>query len=740
MTTHPLSNPAGMNQGMRPAAAAAPAAAPGIALDPFKLLNRYKYLLAGAAIVGMVLGVGAFLVMRKVNPVWTSTVLFQCYTPSKDPTDPVGANTGEQATELERFMATEARQMVGEVVLQRVANDPRLAREAPVFAGRFTEAGGLNQNDVIKELDRKANARIIAMTRLIELSFSDTRPDEATTIVRLIKEAYQVNLQQIARRSNKEQADLLTDQISKLQSSIRETQARRDNIMKTSGLGSMDNQRLVLLQNAIIQTTQQLDDVSTELTSMDREAGNPGGPRYDDRIRNEVETDPVILGIKQDITGLESAMDAFVKEKTREHREYKAMEAQLTAKRVALDAAREEQLLIKFQAMRQALASRQAGMRVQLDSLNKERSQMSSQLEENARSQATVEDLEQQLRNMQDTLRAREDDLSRVNMVGQLPTSMRVVVAQNEQLPREMSSPKPMLIVPGVMMMIVGLTAGVVLIIELLDQRVKGPSDVAMLPRTRVLGWIPDATEDPAGPGAIETAFRERPRGAIAETFRNLRGAIVKRMELAGHRSLLIVSGMPGSGATSLISNLALAAAASELRVLIIDANIRRPGMHRVFGLAGDARGLGDVLMGTATLDESLQRVGGADGVADPRRPAITILTAGTKDSRRVELLSTDAMQTLLDAAEKAFDLVLIDVAPAIVASDGMTLANRADASVLVVRALAEKRGMVARLRNDLSEAKGEFLGVVVNGVKGAAGGYLRGNIKATHDYANEVA
>jgi hypothetical protein len=66
-----------------------------------------------------------------------------------------------------------------------------------------------------------------------------------------------------------------------------------------------------------------------------------------------------------------------------------------------------------------------------------------------------------------------------------------------------------------------------------------------------------------------------------------------------------------------------------------------------------------------------------------------------------------------------------------------MALANRCDAVMLVVRALSEKRGMVARLRNELSEVKAEFLGVVVNAVRSAAGGYLKGNILAAHKYHN---
>ena len=113
------------------------------------------------------------------------------------------------------------------------------------------------------------------------------------------------------------------------------------------------------------------------------------------------------------------------------------------------------------------------------------------------------------------------------------------------------------------------------------------------------------------------------------------------------------------------------------------------------------------------------------------------MLSAGAREKRVFEMFSGERFSQLLAEFKTRYDLVLIDVAPALVASDGLAVANRADASCLVVRAMGEKRGLVGRLRNDLSEARGEFLGVVVNAVKPSAGGYIRGNMRATHEYQN---
>jgi capsular exopolysaccharide synthesis family protein len=269
-----------------------------------------------------------------------------------------------------------------------------------------------------------------------------------------------------------------------------------------------------------------------------------------------------------------------------------------------------------------------------------------------------------------------------------------------------------------------------VLLRELLDQRVKSPADLTLIPRTRVLGIIPHAMEDPGAPSRIETVFRDQPRGIIAEGYRQLRGQIWKRMQQNGHRSLAVMSGMPQSGATTVAINLAYAFAASEHRVLLIDANMRRPAMHKVLGLS-ETPGLADVLAGHAALAQAVQKTDA---------PLLSVLSAGASDKRVYERLSSAAMSELLAAAGSEYDVILLDVAPAMVAGDAMALANRCDASLLVVRALGEKRGMVARIRNDLSESKAEFLGIILNAVRSSAGGYLKGNIMAAHAYQTDEA
>jgi len=222
----------------------------------------------------------------------------------------------------------------------------------------------------------------------------------------------------------------------------------------------------------------------------------------------------------------------------------------------------------------------------------------------------------------------------------------------------------------------------------------------------------------------VETAVTDEPFGAVAESVRQIRTAIFKACDARGHKTILFTSGMPGSGSTTVICNVAAAASSVESRVLVIDANLRRPAIDKVFKLQAGP-GLAEVIRGEATLASAAQKT----------ESGFDVLSAGTKRGHEYEKFNTSVMQQILDDAKGKYDLILIDTPPAIVASDALSLAAKADASVLVCRAYSEKRGLIQRLRNQLADAKGDFLGVVVNGVRASAGGYMKANFKASMSY-----
>lgn len=268
--------------------------------------------------------------------------------------------------------------------------------------------------------------------------------------------------------------------------------------------------------------------------------------------------------------------------------------------------------------------------------------------------------------------------------------------------------------------------------IEILDQRIKGPSDLAALGRIPVLGIMPDADEDPSQPEHPESVFRDIPGSIMAEHYRQIRTRVGKAMARGGHRTLVVVGASPGSGATSVVSNLGSALVSAGHSVLLIDANYRRPRLHAALDVS-ESPGLADVLSKNADFASAvIKPKAGSEGP--------DLLPAGSARHRKVEQFGSSSIDDLLRQAREQYEFVLIDVAPALVAGDAQTLANRCDASMLVARALHEKRGMVGRLRNELCESKAEFIGAMVNAVRSSAGGYMRKNIRTQASYASDPA
>lgn len=301
----------------------------------------------------------------------------------------------------------------------------------------------------------------------------------------------------------------------------------------------------------------------------------------------------------------------------------------------------------------------------------------------------------------------------------------RVRMVQQAITPREKSFPLPEYMIPLVAVFVVALTITGIFIRELTDSRVKTASDVALIPGARVLGVIPDLEDDPTKSESAEMVIRKHPTSVLAESYRQVVSPILKAMAAADHQSLLLVGGMPGAGTTTVATNIAGACAAVGKRVVLVDANFRRPRLDEAMGASAEGVGLGDLLARTATVDQAVVHV--SDGV--------DLIRAGTPATRVFERLQDAQFSSVLAELRNRYDLILIDTPPAVVAGDAVALASRVDAAVLVVRANLEERGLVARIINQLHDTQCQLLGIVLNRARGTAGGYFKKNFAVMAEY-----
>jgi capsular exopolysaccharide synthesis family protein len=705
-------------------------------LDLIKLLLKYKWLLVATIVLGAALGVAAHYALLKIYPRWTAKAYFEGRPQSTD----IDGNNLFNEVEMNRFLQTQARAIVGPSVLRSVVVDPRLVSQAPNWSKRFMEldtASGeerLNAEKAARELEEDVRARPIANTLLIELSMTHVKPEDATSIVSLVAEKYLDRLTTNVRNTQQERVSALTREIDTINAEIQSLTARRDSLIQRGSVDSLNEQastvraELNKINTTEIELRQDLEATRKQLQQLEEEKNNPAGSAFSDRLISEVERDPVVLEVKQQIAGVEAELQSMRNRGIGiNNPQYKILQSRQEGFVARLEEEKNKQLRKLFDG--------------ELDGVRRTVQQLESQeLEISARKEALnrrvieltgatrqVEAIEEELTGKQE-IRARlfqsKIDQGIIDRGG---GNDRITLEEPARMPSIPSFPKLEVLIPAGILVLTGLVGGLVFVRELIDQRVKGPGDVALIPRARLLGWVPDAAEDPSGQGNVETSLRDRPKGIVAESFRQLRASIVRRVAAGDHRTVLFVGSLPGSGTTTAVLNTALAFASTDKRVLVIDANFRRPALHKALGLQ-DSPGLADALAGRDL----------ASLVQATSTPNLDLLSAGSKEQRVFERLGAAAMSDVLAKARAAYDIVLIDTAPAVVAGDAMALAQKCDASVLIVRAMAEKRGMIARVKNELTDARAEFLGIVINAVRSAAGGYMKGNIKVASQYQED--
>jgi capsular exopolysaccharide synthesis family protein len=258
-----------------------------------------------------------------------------------------------------------------------------------------------------------------------------------------------------------------------------------------------------------------------------------------------------------------------------------------------------------------------------------------------------------------------------------------------------------------------GLLAGIVLGFGLallrraLDTRVRDAKDIAAVTPASVLGTI---SEDPHGSDR-PLIVQSDPHSQRAEAYRRLRTNL-QFLRLDGDaRTIVVTSTVPDEGKSTSAANLAIALADAGSRVVLVDADLRRPSIARYLGLEG-AVGLTTVLIGQATLEDVLQPWG--NGFLD-------VLPSGQVPPNPSEILGSAAMGDLLAELARRYDLVLLDSPPLLPVTDAAVLSTQAAGTLLVVGADRVNRRQLADAVGSLDSVRSRLLGVVLNRVSRVA-------------------
>ena len=300
--------------------------------------------------------------------------------------------------------------------------------------------------------------------------------------------------------------------------------------------------------------------------------------------------------------------------------------------------------------------------------------------------------------------------------------------------------------------LILGLASGVGLafVLDGLDNTIRTTEQAQNISGLASLGMIPLGSKSARdGPNskrlviasskeAVELVTQVRPQSQMAESYRALRTSLLLSNLGSPPKVIMVTSALPQEGKTTTSINTAVVLAQKGVRVLLIDADLRRPSIHKTLGM-GPRSGLSNVLTGSTTLEQAITRTA--------ILPNLFVMPAGTPPPNPAELLASMNMKEVLAKLSEQYDHIVLDTPPSLSVTDAVVLSPRADAVILVIRSGKTTKQALRRARDILAQVNAKVVGVLLNAVdltspdyyyyyeyQGKYAGYYREDEAAKHD------
>jgi polysaccharide biosynthesis transport protein len=299
-----------------------------------------------------------------------------------------------------------------------------------------------------------------------------------------------------------------------------------------------------------------------------------------------------------------------------------------------------------------------------------------------------------------------------------------VSVVEKAEVPKSPAKPKTLLNI--LLGLIVGLMGGVGLafFVEYLDNTIKYPEDAESKLGAPVLGIVNLLNTKGK---RIEEIVMEEPQSVFAEGYKVIRTSILLSSSDKPLKNILITSISPGEGKTATAVNVALTVAQSEHSVLLVDGDLRRPRVHKIFGL-DNSRGLSTYLAGASELHI----------VPASPKSGIQVMPSGPIPPNPSELLSSRRMQELLAILADKFDIVIWDSPPLMTVTDSLVLSKILDGTIIVARAGATTFENLRKGMKSLNDIESSFLGIIINALEVKKNDYYYNRYYQSYYYGRE--
>lgn len=202
-----------------------------------------------------------------------------------------------------------------------------------------------------------------------------------------------------------------------------------------------------------------------------------------------------------------------------------------------------------------------------------------------------------------------------------------------------------------------------------------------------------------------ELIVQINPKSPVTEAFRNIRTNLSFISSDKPLKTVAVTSSVVSEGKSFVLANMAVSMINSGKRVVVIDADMRKPIIHRFFELT-NTNGLSNILFG---------KIDFAEGLKETDIDGLSVITAGTIPPNPAELLASHKMEEVLKMACNEADIVFIDTPPVIVVTDGVIISNKVDGTILVVTSYQTEQKSLVKAKEVLDKARAHIVGVIIN-------------------------
>ncbi len=698
------------------------------------MLRRHLWLILFMTMIGSAAGTGGWYLIRRYVPLYRAETAIKVLPPIE--TDPMNIVVAQVQQDIRYgHRVSLANLMKSQSTLQELLRRDEV-RNTKWY--RQKTKGGMDIARAVQCLDRNLTVFPHREAEHLVVSMTCGSPSEAALIVNQMVSLF------ISQHGETEKADVrqkiadMTKRQSDIEQEIRQSEADLQNVTQKTGITDLDRPAGRYFQHTITLRLNELDKQESELALAIRQLQADienlrllaEGP-ITEQIQHVIESDPVMVALAQQLAALEAQLSGRLTKFGETHRVVRQTQEQIEETRAKREQRRTE---IAEQTRRANLMNARDSLRVLGERLTELQKMRAAALDE----QKKLDDARSDYERIQKTRDERQEALNQIKM----QIEKYRILLEDPETPKVQSvglAPDPLEMVlsrsiflwtPGGVMLGLILGLSLALLVEMLNDLVRTPSDIRRFLHVPLLGVIPDAYEDRAVDDIdLCDVVQAAPYSLLGESYRRCR----TNLELSSpdpFKTLLIASGHPGDGKTSMACNLAAAFAAKYEKVLLIDGNLRQPSLHIAFSSDEpsdrDQIGLTSLLLGDCTIPEAVRpsNIAGLD-----------LILAGPPAANPAELLASHPMKDLIESVAREYDRIIIDSPPVLLVSDVKILARLVDATLLLFNAATTRRGAAERAIFEFEEVGAHLVGCVLFGAEAMKGGYFRQQFRAYRRY-----